>query len=423
MTSGQAAIPVDPAIDSTGPFFKEGYNFIGNRCRSFGSDIFRTRIMLRGVTCIAGEEAARRFYDGRHFTRVGAMPQMTLRLLQDKGSVQLLDGAAHQARKAMFLEMMAPEAGAAMGVAVERRWQELFKANRRETQINLHDAVQAILCAAACDWAGIPLSAAERPKRTREFAAMIDGAGSMGPRNWKGLLLRRRTERWARGIVDRLRNGGLAELPDSPATRIASFRDKQGGLLDRRTAGVEILNLVRPTVAVARFVVFAALALHEHPAWRERLRWSGTAEALSFVQEVRRFYPFFPVIGGRVREPFEWRSHPFRTGDWVLLGLHATNHDPRLWPEPERFEPDRFSGWKGSGYDLVPQGAGEHARDHRCPGEWLTIEIMLCATRLLAGMEYEVPEQDLTVPLDRFPTLPRSGFVVENVRMAATLVE
>lgn len=28
----------------------------------------------------------------------------------------------------------------------------------------------------------------------------------------------------------------------------------------------------------------------------------------------------------------------------------------------------------------------------------------------LAGLEYIVPRQDLTIPLSRMPTLPRSGF-------------
>ena len=40
---------------------------------------------------------------------------------------------------------------------------------------------------------------------------------------------------------------------------------------DERVAAVELLNLLRPTVAIARFIVFAALALHLHPEWRARV--------------------------------------------------------------------------------------------------------------------------------------------------------
>jgi hypothetical protein len=35
----------------------------------------------------------------------------------------------------------------------------------------------------ACEWAGVPLTDSEAGRRTHEFAAMIEGAGSVGPRN------------------------------------------------------------------------------------------------------------------------------------------------------------------------------------------------------------------------------------------------
>lgn len=97
-----------------------------------------------------------------------------------------------------------------------------------------------------------------------------------------------------------------------------------------------LLNLLRPTVAVARFIVFAALALHAHPTWASRLREDCEGSpALAFAQEVRHFYPF----------PGDWRKGPQRVrvsgfrlrADWVLLGLHTTNHDPRIWLEPGAF--------------------------------------------------------------------------------------
>ncbi len=62
-------------------------------------------------------------------------------------------------------------------------------------QLVLLDEVQNILCRSVCEWADVPLSELEAEQRTREFAAMVDGARSIGPRNWRGLLLRARTER------------------------------------------------------------------------------------------------------------------------------------------------------------------------------------------------------------------------------------
>ena len=404
-------LPHPKTVDSTRAFFRQGYRFVGDTCATLGTDAFATRLTLRPVVCMMGEEAARRFYDGAHFTRVGAMPGTTLRLLQDKASVQSLDGAAHRARKAMFLSMLTGDEVAHVGRLFDARFATAWRRTPRGATVVLHDMVAEVLCDAACSWAGVPVAGATLAARTREMTAMIDGAGSVGPRAWRGLTLRARSERWARDAVARARRSPHHDAP-TPVDRLAGFHDGDGAALSLRHAGVELLNLIRPTVAIARFVTFAALALHEHPNAADWLREDVDGRLPAFVDEVRRFYPFFPVIGGRVRQQFAWRNHHFRTGDWVLLGLHATNHDPRLWDRPERFAPDRFIDQAGSGFDLVPQVAGDHARDHRCPGEWFTTEVIGRVVRQLLARRYVVPPQDLRVPLDRFPTLPASGFIV-----------
>src|SRR3546814_13072560 len=89
----------------------------------------------------------------------------------------------------------------------------------------------------------------------------------------------------------------------------------------------------------------------------ERLR-ASTAYCEPFVQEVRRFYPFFPAVAGRARERFFWRGHRFAAGDRAILDLYGTNHHPGLWPEPERFRPERFSGRTPPHSALILQGGG-----------------------------------------------------------------
>lgn len=401
-------LPHDPLLDSTRAFFSEGCDWIGNRCRALGTDVFRARILLRPVVCMMGEEAARRFYDGESFTRAGAMPQTTLRQLQDKGSVQTLDGAAHRHRKQLFLSMMVGDPAEALADAFERRWHAELPQWRNQEEVRMHEAFGRLLCGAACDWLGVPIEDDALDRRTHEMLAMIDGAGSVGTRAWRGLALRRRAERWAREVVTQVRDGTRTAGKDTPIARLAGFRDIDGELLDLRTAGVELLNIVRPTVAVARFLCFATLALHQQPGAAAFVAAREPARLQAFAQEVRRFYPFFPVIGGRIRTPFQFRDHEFGQGDWVLLGLHATNHDPRLWEAPEAFRPERFLDREPGVFALIPQGAGAHADDHRCPGEWITLALLRRLVSLLHAAEYRLPPQDLTIPHDRFPTLPRS---------------
>src|SRR5215203_5823050 len=56
-------IPCDRSLDSTPTLLAEGYEFVGNRCRRYGSDLFETRLMLRRAVCATGAEAARVFYE------------------------------------------------------------------------------------------------------------------------------------------------------------------------------------------------------------------------------------------------------------------------------------------------------------------------------------------------------------------------
>jgi fatty-acid peroxygenase len=192
--------------------------------------------------------------------------------------------------------------------------------------------------------------------------------------------------------------------------------------LEPSTAGVELLNVLRPTVAVNRFVAFAALALHQNEWWRVRLRGARATEPEleAFVHEVRRLAPFFPAVAARVRRDFEWHGVCFRQGQSVLLDLFGSNRDPRTWPQPTAFRPDRFLDGTGDAFQLIPQGGGDHARGHRCAGEWATIELCKVAVRTLASdLTYDVPEQDLSVPLTRMPSAPRSGFVLSRVRVTS----
>ena len=200
---------------------------------------------------------------------------------------------------------------------------------------------------------------------------------------------------------------------------IPHHREPDGSLLQRRTAGSELLNVLRPTVAVDRFIVFAALALHRHPDWAQRVRHGTDDDVEHFVHEVRRTTPFFPAVGALAARPFTVEGTDVPEGRLVLLDLHASNHEPGVWNNPDRFDPDRFRDLRSGPYDLVPQGGGEHPTGHRCPGEWAVIALMSAAVRLLTReMTYAVPEQDLSVRLNRVPAIPRSRMVIDRVQRA-----
>jgi fatty-acid peroxygenase len=118
-----------------------------------------------------------------------------------------------------------------------------------------------------------------------------------------------------------------------------------------------------------------------------------------------------------VRKNFERNGYSFRQGLHAILDLYGTNHDARLWERPEEFSPERFRQWNGSAFNFIPQGGGDHHTGHRCPGEWITIELMKVAIEFLSrSMRYQVPKQDLRVSLSHMPTMPKSQFLITHVK-------
>lgn len=414
------SIPSVKGFDHTFAFLREGYEFVSRRCDSLGSDFVRARLMLKPVICARGASAAEMFYGGNRLTRQGgAMPPTVLRLLQDKGSVQQLDGSAHHHRKSLFVDLLMNEKAEAEFVELFRdEWLQTLSQWAERPSIVLFDEANLVLTRTICRWMDVPLDAKGDEEMTRELSSMIENAGSIGPAVLVALWRRRKTERLIVELVEKLRNGIPEDLSSSPLASIASFRDVDGAMLSTEAAAVEILNILRPTVAIGRYIMFAAMALKDNPRWRESLHGADSELYESFAEEVRRLYPFFPVIGGIARKDFEWDGYGIAQGDWVLLDLHGTNHDPRLFPDPHSFESARPISWRDQDYAFVPQGAGQTRENHRCPGEQFTVAAIREAARLLVeDMEYAVPEQDFSMPLNHMPARPRSGMILANIKV------
>ncbi|ODN70094.1 cytochrome P450 [Methylobrevis pamukkalensis] len=409
-------IPRDSAPDATLALLREGYLFIGRRCDRLGSDIFATRLMLRRVICMRGKDAARLFYGSGAFTRRKAMPPTTFRLLQDVGSVQTLEGDIHRHRKAMFVHLL-------IDPVEIQRIVRLFRAEiahavtdwRRRHAVRLMDELPVLLARAAVDWLGIPRAQLDPDRLAPELVRMIESAGGFGPRTWSALLRRRRVEGWLADLVRLERAQDLVGHGASPFATICRHRDPAGVLLSEDEAVVETLNLLRPLVAVGRFIAFAVVELARHPDIAAGLTVRGAADlAERFCEEVRRTAPFFPFVGGVALRPLTWNGYEIGQGAWVLLDLYGTNHHPDLFPRPERLDIDRRRSWREQGFDFIPQGGGDTRTDHRCPGEAFTVALMAEALRVLASTGgWTLPPQDLSVDLSRVPAAPRSGVVLD----------
>ncbi len=382
-------------MDNTLPLLAEGYAWLPDRRRR--TPTVRTRLLGRRAWCIGGVGAARYFYDEANIRRHGALPEPVLSTLFGHDAVHTLDGEEHRSRKEIFLSVMGPAGVAELTERVVDVWDETVRSWRPGQPVVLFDEASRVLTAAVCDWAGIRVAPADLPSLAADLIAMVDGFATAGPRHVKARIARRRREKW------------LAQLAEGPHGAVVDVVAKH--IEDPHVRAVELLNVIRPTAALSWFVAFAAHALHRWPEHRESLA-AGGEFAVAFAHEVRRFYPFVPFLGGLAARNLDWMGEQIPEGSMVLLDIYGHNHEPELFPEPYTFSPGRFLDREIGPFELVPQGAGWADEGHRCPGEGIAVSVLAALSERLAGLDYEVPRQDLTISLRRVPARPRSGFVL-----------
>lgn len=415
-----AEIPHDHLFDSSLAIVADPYGFIGKRCDRLDSDLFRTHLLLKENICMRGRDCAEIFYDQDRFYRAGAVVPRAEIVLTGRGGVQGLDHEPHHHRKAMFTSVVGPHTATDVAERCVAEWRKRVNLWAGEDSVSFYNETREVICRAVSDWAGVPISDAELPRITWILSLLYEFPVAIGWRHWRARYYRKVADRWAAQIIEDTRAGKIKPPAGTALDVVAKHRDLEGNLLPAKVAGVELQNILRPTIAVSVFVVYAAKMLHENPECREPLATGGDDYLDMFVKEVRRHCPFFPAVCGRVRQDFEWRGFKFAKDTRVIFGLHATNHDPKLWDAPEQFFPERFREWQFDPFTFVPQGGGDRDKGHRCPGDSFSAEITKAAVRFLTeDITFDVPSQDLSLEMTHMPALPRSRFVMRNVRAKA----
>ena len=413
----KSQIPDDKGLDSTLDLLKEGYLFISNRVNKYKSDIFETHLLGQKAICISSEEGAKLFYDSELFYRKGVAPKRVQKTLFGVGAIQSMDGENHIHRKKLFMSLMTPKYQNQLADLTIDTLKTYSKKWEGEESVVLFDEMNEILCRVVCKWAGVPLKDSEVKERAEDFSLMVDAFGAIGPRHWKGRRARTRAEEWIKEVIEDVRFGNIKVEEGTALHAMAFYKDLYGNYLDSNMAGIELINVLRPIVAISTFITFEALALHEHPECREKLLTGDKNELEFFVQEVRRYYPFTPFLGARVKKDFIWNEYKFEEGTLVILDVYGINHNPRIWNNPDKFTPDHFRNKDYNLFDFIPQGGGDPSKGHRCPGEGITIEIMKAVLDFLVNkIEYDVPNQNLSYNMADMPTLPESGFIINNIR-------
>jgi fatty-acid peroxygenase len=386
-------------LDQTFLVALKGYAWLPDLRRRTNGRPVEVRVLGQRAVGIGGPEAARFFYEHGNLERHSALPHPVVATLFGEGAVHTLDGDAHRARKAIFVDLLMGDGVQRLAEMADEEFEVAARRWRGGPEFSLFDETAGIITAAVSRWTGVPKDLG----LPADLIAMVDGFATLGPRHARALAARRRREAWLAALIEDVRR---EPGPRSPLASIARHAEN-GRLLDSRTAAVEVLNIIRPAAAVSWLVAFAAHALDRWPDQGERLREGGDDYARAFAHEVRRFYPFTPFLGGRAVRDLRFQGTDIPAGTLVLLDVYGQHHDERVWPEPYAFRPERFLGRPIGEFELIPQGGGDPRTGHRCPGEQITIALLSTLAQRLAGLDYYLPPQRTGIDLSRIPARPR----------------
>jgi fatty-acid peroxygenase len=400
------------------------HTFISRSLEGAEPKIKDSRVLMMPMILMKGPDAVELFYDASRFSRVNALPGWVKKTLFGEGGIHEQDADEHLHRKKLFMQVMTPEYELKMGDLFERNWMALTAKWQKNGQLKLVDEMKYLLCWSACEWAGIPLQQSELKEKADDLWLTIQGPAYFGLKHFRARKARVRLEKWLQQILQDVRDLKCIVPEDTAAYQFAHATHANGRRMNLATAAVDMMNAVRPAVAVASFIAFAALALHRNPEWKEKLEADDEKWSAPFAHEVRRFYPFVPFLAARVKTDFTWKGHQFKKDRIALIDVYGLHHDPEIYDNPQLFKPERFLNHPPGPFEFIPQGGGDAAQTHRCPGEGVVVELIKRSVSLLVrAMDFEVPQQDLEVDFREFPSIPKSGFVIEGVKLKANASE
>jgi cytochrome P450 len=174
--------------------------------------------------------------------------------------------------------------------------------------------------------------------------------------------IRRARERGAQhGTVER--TDVLAMLVDA--------RDESGGALTEDELHDELVTLLvagHETTATALAWTLRWLLLDRDLVGRLRDEIAGAGgdpariarlELLdATVKEALRMQPVVPVVARVLQEPAVVGGLALPAGAFVAPSIYLVHRRPSLYPEPERFRPERFLGFKPAPWEWLPFGGG-----------------------------------------------------------------
>ena len=124
-------------------------------------------------------------------------------------------------------------------------------------------------------------------------------------------------------------------------------------------------------------------------------------------QEVLRMYPVLAFLFPRItKKPMKIMGYEFEPETWLAISMYLVHHREDLYPEPEKFEPERFLERQYSCYEYFPFGGGSR----RCLGYALAqLEMKLVLAKIISQYELTLASKKFVKPQRRGLTISPTG--------------
>jgi cytochrome P450 len=131
--------------------------------------------------------------------------------------------------------------------------------------------------------------------------------------------------------------------------------------------------------------------------------------ATRVIEEAMRLYPPAWIITRVAKEEDEIGGYRVAPGTVVMLSPYLTHRSKEVWPEPERFDPDRFTAERSAErprFAYFPFAGGPR----QCIGsEFALTEATLMLTTIVRRFRLELASQREVVPQPVTTLRPRGG--------------
>jgi cytochrome P450 len=165
-----------------------------------------------------------------------------------------------------------------------------------------------------------------------------------------------------REIAERRRAGNLEERDDTLSMLVGATHEDGSPMRDEEMRDELLTLLVAGHETTATSLAWAVERLSRHPEKLDRLRnevEAGAEEYLTAtIQETLRLRPVISIVIRRLTEPVEIGGYELPAGVSVTPSVYLVHRNPEIYPEPDRFLPERFLDNPPGTYTWIPFGGG-----------------------------------------------------------------